>query len=308
MDDRLLMLPLIIAIALDTILGDPRWLPHLIVGFGKMIGFGERLLNKGRGQKVKGALMTVFLIALVVFASHYLLKLTYEFHSLAYQALAAVLIFYCIAGATLIREVRMVFQAVEISLEKGREQVGRIVGRDTSSLSEHEVKTAALETLAENLSDGVIAPLFWFCLLGVEGMLAYKMINTLDSMIGYKNERYGKFGFFAAKLDDVANYIPARLTAFLMIILTSQFNSFKNVLKYAKNHLSPNSGYPEAALAVILNVRFGGPHLYFGKMVYKPYIGENERSLTINDMILATRINQKVQTYFVLLVLATLFL
>ena len=122
------------------------------------------------------------------------------------------LIFYCLAGTTLVREVRMVFKAVDRSLEEGRMQVARIVGRDTSALSAQEVRTAALETLAENLSDGVVAPLFWYLLLGVPGMLAYKMVNTLDSMVGYKNERYRRFGCFAARLDDVANYIPARLS------------------------------------------------------------------------------------------------
>ena len=146
----------------------------------------------------------------------------------------------------------MVFEAVDRSLEEGRKQVARIVGRDTSELSAQEVRTAALETLAENLSDGVIAPLFWYILLGVPGMLAYKMVNTLDSMIGYRNERYRDFGCFAARLDDVANYIPARLTAFLMILAFPR-GGFWNLLKfvgmYGNQHASPNSGYPEAALA-----------------------------------------------------------
>ena len=134
------------------------------------------------------------------------------------------LIFYCLAGTTLVREVCEVFKAVDRSLEEGRKQVARIVGRDTSGLSAQEVRTAALETLAENLSDGVIAPLFWYALLGVPGMFAYKMVNTLDSMIGYKNERYRRFGCFAAHLDDAANYIPARLTAFLMVVASGRFS------------------------------------------------------------------------------------
>lgn len=168
------------------------------------------------------------------------------------------LIFYCLAGTTLVREVRMVFKAVDRSLEEGRMQVARIVGRDTSALSEQEVRTAALETLAENLSDGVVAPLFWYLLLGVPGMLAYKMVNTLDSMVGYKNERYRRFGCFAARLDDVANYIPARLTAFLMVLVSGRLSLFAFVGRYGSQHASPNSGYPEAALAGILNCRFGG--------------------------------------------------
>ena len=154
------------------------------------------------------------------------------------------------------------------------------------------MRTAALETLAENLSDGVIAPLFWFALLGTPGMLAYKMVNTLDSMIGYRTERYKDFGCWAAHIDDVANYIPARLTALLMVIASGKLSLLNFVWKNGRKHASPNSGYPEAALAGILSCRFGGPHYYFGELFDKPYIGENDRELTTTDMHTATRINR----------------
>ena len=216
---------------------------------------------------------------------------------------AVLLIFYCLAGTTLIREVREVFRAVDRSLEEGRMQVARIVGRDTSELSAQEVRTAALETLAENLSDGVIAPLFWYALLGVPGMLAYKMVNTLDSMIGYRNERYKKFGCFAARMDDVANYIPARLTAILMIVASGRLSLLGFVWKYGNQHASPNSGYPEAALAGILNCRFGGPHHYFGNEVWKPFIGVNDRLLTTEDMKEAVRINRITEIIMIILVI-----
>lgn len=170
-------------------------------------------------------------------------------------ALSAVLVFYCLAGTTLIREVKQVFLAADRSLEEGRKQVSRIVGRDTSELTDQEVRIAALETLAENLSDGVIAPLFWYLLLGVPGMLAYKMVNTLDSMVGYKNERYLQFGCAAAHIDDMANYIPARLTALLMVLSVGRPGLLRFVGKYGNRHASPNSGYPESALAGILNCR-----------------------------------------------------
>ena len=218
------------------------------------------------------------------------------------------LIFYCLAGTTLVREVRMVFKAVDRSLEEGRMQVARIVGRDTSALSAQEVRTAALETLAENLSDGVVAPLFWYLLLGVPGMLAYKMVNTLDSMVGYKNERYRRFGCFAARLDDVANYIPARLTALLMILVSGRFSLLRFVGKYGSRHASPNSGYPEAALAGILNCRFGGPHYYFGEEVWKPFIGNNERALTTEDMKKAVCVNRQAEVLMVVLVWLTILL
>ena len=215
-----------------------------------------------------------------------------------------VIIFYCLAGTTLIREVRQVFLALDRSLEEGRKQVARIVGRDTSELSAQEVRTAALETLAENLSDGVIAPLFWFTLLGVPGMLAYKMVNTLDSMIGYKTERYKDFGCWAAHIDDIANYIPARLTALLMIIAVAKPQLIIFIWKNGRRHASPNSGYPEAALAGILDCRFGGPHYYFGELFDKLYIGERERLLTTYDMKKAVRVNRTAEVLMVLIVSA----
>ena len=202
------------------------------------------------------------------------------------------IVFFCLAGTTLIREVQAVFLALDRSLDEGRRQVARIVGRDTSGLSAQEVRTAALETLAENLSDGVIAPLFWFAVLGVPGMLAYKMINTLDSMIGYRTERYRDFGCWAAHIDDIANYIPARLTAMLMVIAAGKPQLFRFVWQNGRKHASPNSGYPEAALAGILDCRFGGPHYYFGELFDKPYIGVNERPLSTADMQIAIRVNR----------------
>ena len=210
-------------------------------------------------------------------------------------------------GRYYVHEVRQVFMAVDRSLDEGCRQVARIVGRDTSALSAQEVHTAALETLAENLNDGVVAPLFWYGLLGVPGMMAYKMVNTLDSMVGYRNERYCKIGCFAARLDDVANFIPSRLTAFLMVMAVARPSLLAFVARYGKQHASPNSGYPEAALAGILDCRFGGPHLYFGEEVWKPYIGTNERFLTTCDMQVAVRVNRRVEVLMIALVILFTF-
>ena len=295
------ILPLLIGWLLDLLLGDPSWLPHPVVGFGKMIAFGDKRLNKGSQRKLKGALLTIFLITLV-FAATWLV--CYPLTSY-FSLLTSIFIFYCLAGTTLIREVREVFHAVDRSLEEGRKQVARIVGRDTSELSAQEVRTAALETLAENLSDGVIAPLFWLAIGGVPAMVAYKMVNTLDSMIGYRTERYKDFGCWAARIDDVANYIPARITALLMILpslFTFRFSLFTFVLKYGRMHASPNSGYPEAALAGILNCRFGGPHYYFGELFDKPYIGENARELTTADMQKAVSINRTAEVLAIVII------
>lgn len=298
-------LPLLAAWLLDRWLGDPQWMPHPVVMFGKAIAFFERRLNRGEGRFLKGMLVSCLLVAGVYGLTAWLLRQAALFSPGLLLALQVLLIFYCLAGTTLVREVRMVFLAVDRSLEEGRRQVSRIVGRDTSGLSAQEVRTAALETLAENLSDGVVAPLFWYLLLGVPGMLAYKMVNTLDSMIGYRNERYRRFGCFAARLDDVANFVPARLTAFLMVLASGRLSLLGFVARYGNQHASPNSGYPESALAGILNCRFGGPHHYFGEEVWKPYIGDNDRPLTTADMRTAIRINRRVEGWMVLLVLAS---
>lgn len=298
------LIPLLGGCLLDKLLGDPLWLPHPVVGFGKLIARCERRGNQGTHRKRNGALTAVGLILLVFLVSWGLLEGANRIHPWLKVILSVVAVFYCLAGKTLIDEVRRVFEAADISLEAGRKQVSRIVGRDTSALSDQEVRTAALETLAENLSDGVIAPLFWYFLLGVPGMLAYKMVNTLDSMIGYRNVRYKDFGCWAARIDDVANYLPARLTSLLMVLVSGRWTLLKFVAHYGRMHASPNSGYPEAALAGILNCRFGGPHDYFGETVYKPFIGSNPRPVNSDDMRRAIRINRLAEGGMVLLMVA----
>ncbi len=308
--------PLIIGWMLDYFLGDPEKWPHPIVWMGKWIAWGEKKWNNGEDRVSKGAVFAVgsilgvyLIVAGLMFGiwfsmSYQVVGNNYSIYLLPwslYIIVSSILVFYCLAGHTLRKEVRMVFEAVDKSLIDGRKQVGRIVGRDTNNLSAQEVRTAALETLAENLSDGVVAPLFWYALLGVPGMLSYKMVNTLDSMIGYQNARYKDFGRWAAKIDDIANYIPARLTAFMMLCVAWLFSkngnpslghfTFKDAFGFVKHfgneHASPNSGWPEAALAYILNCRFGGSHNYFGENFYKPYIGTNERELNTADMKLS---------------------
>jgi len=275
----------------DKLLGDPERLPHPVVLFGKLIAAGERRLNYGKRRRMKGAALAVTLIAATFGATAGLIVLSGMASPALRTAVEAVMIFYCLAGTTLIREVKGVFAALDVSTEQGRKQVSRIVGRDTSQLTDNEIRKAALETLAENLSDGVIAPMFWLLLLGVPGMAAYKMINTLDSMIGYRTERYKHFGTAAARIDDAANYIPARLTALLMIAVAGKPELLKFVARNGKRHASPNSGYPEAALAGILNCRFGGGHYYFNEYFDKPFIGDNDRQLTKNDLRKAVTVN-----------------
>ena len=305
----------------DLCLGDPARLPHPIVLFGRWISFFERHTNKGTHRKAKGAFWSVISIVSVYLLTMlfllYLNRVCAKWEHVGpyiYGLISAILIFYCLAGTTLIKEVRMVFAAADRSLSEGQQQVGRIVGRNTSELTEQEVRTAALETLSENLSDGVIAPLFWLWLFGIPGMLTYKMINTLDSMIGYHNERYKDFGCWAARIDDFANYIPARLTALLMAVAsifphkgTTTKRTFRQeltfILQNGRRHASPNSGYPEAALAGILDCRFGGPHHYGNMYVYKPYIGTNNRKLTTDDMHCAIAVNRYAEIMMVIICL-----
>ena len=294
------VISLLIGWLLDLVFGDPQRLPHPVVWFGKMISAAEHALNKGGHRLMKGAVTAIGLILLVYGAGWVIRHLLHGVGIYAVMVFDVIVIFYCLAGTTLIREVREVFLALDRSLEEGRTHVARIVGRDTTQLSAQEVRQAALETLAENLSDGVIAPLFFLALLGTPGMLAYKMVNTLDSMIGYRTQRYKDFGCWAAHIDDIANYIPARLTALLMVMVSGRWSLVRFVWRYGNHHASPNSGYPEAALAGILDCRFGGPHYYFGELFDKPFIGENDRSLTTADMRTAIRVNRMAEVAMVL--------
>lgn len=301
------LIPLLIGWLLDRILGDPLLLPHPIVWFGKSIIWIEKRLNKRNYRVLKGAFVaTLFPVSIFIFvlAINILLFQNYFWLGLVFNTLG---VFFCLSGKTLGKEVKNVFKAITISIERGRKQVARIVGRDTSQLNEQQIKTAALETLSENLSDGVVAPLFWYLLAGVPGMLAYKMTNTLDSMIGYKSERYMDFGRWAAKIDDVVNFIPARLTAFLMLLVAGRLSLLSFVRKYGKQHTSPNAGYPEAALAGTLDCRFGGGNYYFGKFVQKPYIGHTERALNAEDLKKAININLRTEIVMVALLIICYF-
>ena len=301
---------LIGAFILDLTLGDPRWLPHLIVGYGKLISFGEKMLNRGKAKFIKGTALTISLVS-GTFLLPFIVLIQFKEQNLFYldSTLSTLILFYCLANRTLIKEGRAVFKTLqEKGLKAGRKRLSWIVGRDTSELNEQQIRIATLETMSENLSDGVIAPLFYFVCFGIPGAMAYKMINTLDSMIGYKNERYEQFGKFAAILDDVANYIPSRVTALLMLIVSFKLNGFFIVLKEGKKHSSPNAGYPEAALAYILSCQFGGPNVYGGQLIEKPFIGSNNRIIEHQEIKRVSTINLTSSSLFVLLSCLTYFL
>jgi adenosylcobinamide-phosphate synthase len=306
MDGKFLTIaiPLVAGYLLDLLLGDPRWLPHPIRLFGNIISTGEKLLNTGKYKLLKGALLTIVLCAFVFsffyFTQHWLLS----FSTPAYYIFASVFVFYGLANKSLLQEGKEVFDALgHQGLEAGRKRLSWIVGRQTSALNENQIRTAVFETLSENLSDGVIAPLFYYAIGGVPAMMTYKMINTLDSMIGYKSERHFYFGRFAARLDDVANFIPARLTALLMVLVTFSKQGLTYIFKYGHQHASPNSGYPEAALAGILQCRFGGPNTYHGQVVVKPYIGEVPRQIAHEELKRVMYVNHAVTLLTVCMIL-----
>lgn len=280
MDMNDIIWPLLFGFLLDTFLGDPLWLPHPIRLFGNSIYFFTEMLNSGKHRRMKGAAMAIVLVAATFWSFWLILKLAGS-NDILFIVLASIGVFYGLANRSLIWEAFKVISTLEkYGLEAGRAQLGYIVGRETKNLNNQQIRTAVLETLAENLSDGVIAPLFFYALGGVPAMMAYKMANTLDSMIGYKSERFRQFGWFAARYDDVLNFIPARITALLMVILTLSPRGLAFIFRYGHQHSSPNAGYPEAALAGILNCRFGGPNVYHGVLVEKPYIGNNGRIIT----------------------------
>ncbi|HTI08960.1 MAG TPA: adenosylcobinamide-phosphate synthase CbiB [Puia sp.] len=311
-----LIIPLVAGYLLDLVLGDPGNLPHPVRFFGLLITRGEAWLNKPAGATVqgvsnflKGMGMTLFLCAATFLFFYGLLRMLWTFSFPLYLVVSSVFVAYGLANRQLILEGNRVFETLQNQgLEAGRQQLSRIVGRDTTRLSIQQVRIAVLETMSENLGDGVIAPLFYYLLAGVPGMMTYKMINTLDSMIGYRHQRYEQFGKFAARLDDVVNFIPARLTALLMVLVTASPRGARFILRYGHQHKSPNAGYPEAALAGILNTQFGGPNVYQGVLVEKPFIGNNNRVILPGEIKKVSAINHRSCLLMVLLVLIIILL
>jgi adenosylcobinamide-phosphate synthase len=271
------------AFLLDLAIGDPRWFPHPVVLMGKFISSGERFLWSGKASRdfVSGMVLSLILIALVVGTTWALVYALTLLPPLIAFVLTAGLASTTLATRGLLDAVTKIETPLRSgNLVKARENLAQIVGRDTAALNQDKVLRASLESLAENTSDGIVAPLFYLFLGGIPLAMAYKTVNTLDSMIGYRTERYLYFGKFAARLDDAANFVPARLTSLLMVIATLLVRlnaglAIRVLRRDHANHLSPNAGYPEAALAGALGIRLGGPSVYFGKEVWKPYLGDD---------------------------------
>lgn len=308
MEVNVMLAVVVLGAMLDSAIGDPYWMPHPIRLYGNMIAFMERTFNRGGHRVLKGAL-TWFLLCSVVWLFFFGAQRLIADNAVIAIVWGSILFFFALSNRCLIEEGFKVEKILNSGdLDGARKQLSMIVGRQTESLNPHQIRSAVVETLSENLSDGVVAPLFYFALGGIPLMMLYKMINTLDSMVGYKSDRYFYFGRVSAKMDDLANFIPARLTALLMIVVSMSWRAAVHVAKYAKCHASPNSGYPESALSGVLDCRLGGPNCYFGKIVEKPYIGVTDRDLTHKDITRTAILNAKVAcACYLILILVAIF-
>jgi adenosylcobinamide-phosphate synthase len=251
---------LIIAMVLDAILGEPKWLwqrvPHPAVLMGRVVGWLDERLNTGNGRKAKGILALLLLILL----GYLIGQILAAFGPIAEIATAAVLL----AQRSLVQHVQKVADGLRMSVQQGRRNVAMIVSRDTAAMDGPAVARSAIESAAENLSDGVIAPAFWFLIGGLPGLLIYKFVNTADSMIGYRTPRHEQFGWAAARMDDLLNLVPARLTALFIALPAGAVGQWRLIRSDAAQHKSPNAGWPEAAMARAIDVALAGPRTYDG--------------------------------------------
>ncbi len=294
-------LSLFAGFGLDCLFGDPLSACHPVVLMGKLISFLEKRLRirspkTPKGERTAGTVMAISVSLVSAGAGFLLLYAAWRIHPWIYFALSTFLCWQCIAARCLMTESKKVVLALQREgLDAGRRQVAMLVGRDTQNLAGTEVVKATVETVAENTSDGVVAPLFWMAFGGAVGGLFYKAINTMDSMVGYKNERYLHFGRFAAKLDDAANFIPARLSALGMIgaaflLKLDGKNAWRIWRRDRRNHASPNSAQCESVCAGALGVRLGGNASYFGQVYEKPTIGDPVRPIEGADVNRACRL------------------
>lgn len=284
---------------LDLIIGDPYSFPHPVKFIGKLINFVEKQIRKitksDKGLKIAGFVLW-FIVVGVTFSITFTICQLFRFNKIAYFIVNSILIYTTLATKCLKDEAVKIYKVLKTGdIEKSRIQLSYIVGRDTTTLNEKEIVRATVETVAENTVDGIIAPLFYAFIGGAPLAMAYKAINTLDSTVGYKNEKYYYLGYASAKIDDIANYIPARIGVILLSIgsLFVGFN-FKDALKIGirdrKNHKSPNCAFSEGAVAGALGIQLGGTNIYFGKAVYKPTIGDKKREIEIEDIVRTNKI------------------
>ena len=275
---------LVCALCLDATVGEPDWLwsriRHPAVRVGDVIGWLDKRLNHGAQRRIKG----VAVVLLLVLGACLLGRVLALLGPVVEIVVCAILL----AQKSLVDHVRAVGNGLKASLTEGRAQVAMIVSRGTRDMTEAQIARSAIESAAENLSDGVIAPAFWFLVAGLPGLLIYKAVNTADSMIGYRNDKYLAFGWAAARLDDLLNLIPARLTFVMIVALSGQWARYGEMGEDARRHISPNAGWPEAAMARALNVALAGPRSYDGQMRNLAWVnGDAAREIGVSDIFRA---------------------
>lgn len=281
---------MLIAYILDLIIGDPLWFPHPVIYIGKWIKWFEKYY---RDSYFRGIILLISTLLVTLLTVHLLVQLG---ELLPYNVVIPFLLWTSLATKSLIKAANLVVR--QTTIEEKRKYLSYIVSRNTNNLNEHEVNKAVVETVAENTIDGIVSPLFYIFigyLIGypVEIVFAFKAISTLDSMVGYKNDRFYKYGYASAKADDIMNFIPARLGSVLMGVvgLFSGNNGFKVFFKDRKKHDSPNAGHPESMMAGILNIQLGGPSTYSGLLKNKPWLGSNKREINKQDVYHSMRIS-----------------
>lgn len=308
---------LILAYILDGIFGDPYNFPHPIKYIGKLIRSLENIIRKtchtSFSKKLGGLFLfigTTFISSGIVFL---LVKFSFKINFYLGFLVQTFIMYTCLAKKCLYDEGIKVYDAIKSEdIEKSRLQISYLVGRDTSKLSFNEIIRATVETIAENAVDGIIAPMFYAIIGGAPLMMFYKAVNTLDSMVGYKNEKYADIGFFSAKIDDIFNFIPARISiiGFMFASLVkgqNQSDCVKIAIRDRKNHKSPNCAYPEGAVAGALGVQLGGTNIYFGEVVEKPTIGDKLRELEAEDIVLSGQL-MKYCSFFMMFIFIVIWL
>ena len=277
-----------IAYVLDLIFGDPQNVVHPVQVIGKIISAGEKVLLRKKYKFLAGAVLNIFTVS-ITYTSMYLISKSVKI-SVFFMIIEIYLMYTIFSINSLAREGNRVYRILkEGDIEKARKDLSYLVSRDTEMMDEKMIIRSTMETISENTVDGIVAPMFYMFLGGMPLAMAYKAINTLDSMVGYKNEKYMEFGKFSAKVDDVANFIPARITG-ILIVLASMIlgydykNSLKIFIRDRKNHSSPNSAHSEASVAGALGVQFGGKVSYFGKETDKPTIGDKTKEFELKDI------------------------
>ena len=292
------MKEIITAYFLDLIIGDPHWLPHPVRIIGKVIEYLEKALRKNNNQnqrteKIKGIFLTVITVGLSYFIIYFLIYIAGIISPMLKFIFSSFFIFTTLSTKNLGEEAFSVYRALkENNLELARERVSRIVGRDTKDLNKEEIVRATIESIAEGTVDGIISPLFYAVLGGAPLATAYKAVNTLDSMVGYKNEKYLYFGWFSAKLDDLVNYLPARISVLLipvasLLVRQRGLMALRAIFRDGKKSPSPNAGIPEAGFAGSLGIQLGGVNFYRGLKEYRPILGEKLKEISPKDILKA---------------------